>query len=167
MGGRITVLAVVLAGAVAVISTTASPARDGATPPATEAARARIDAFARANFVLIGETAPYGMVNVFHRRGERRARTQVSLHGLEPGLRYRVVGSTRRCSQRRDTSAGRVFGFGIDVVLRDDLFMSSRVTLNMPLTRARTISVFRVSNTLRTLRCSITGTYNTGTGVLT
>ena len=77
----------------------------------------------------------------------RRLRLSVSLHGLEPNARYRLVGSRQPCSRRHQDPAVFSFGFDIDGFpdALEGFLASQPVRANAPLRSASSIRVFERS----------------------
>ena len=69
-----------------------------------------------------------GTVTVVQRGEARRARAVVSLHGLKPATRYRIVGSTKRCREKV-TNFDITFPKGVRTgKTRDDAYQSARIS---------------------------------------
>ena len=147
-------------------STGVSPASDDLSrPEAGSAATPRLLTTAQ----FRGRTVT-GVVQAVQTRRSRRIRLTASLHGLGPGRRYRVVLTTKPC--RRDSIWNEPNHTGIlDVPAQeagDDVLATARVVRRGALRRVRSARIFDLGDPRRRqVACAVSGTYNSGTGVLT
>jgi hypothetical protein len=153
MGARVKVLSATLPlAAVVAITTGVSHAGRPATPP--------VHGYAVGEF----GTVVRGLVDVVQRQGERGAVANVALHGLEPNTRYSLVGSRRPCGF---TPSGFVTFRG--TIRSDDdgeAFVRVGVALRRSLRTVRSLALVE-SGASSAAACAITGTYDSGTGILT
>jgi len=162
MGARRSCLALLVIAATSASTTTAIAEEERDATPARPAGQAGVHAFA--SVILIGETTPYGIVNVAQRAGSRRAQLYASMQKLKPNTSYRIVGSTRGCGQTAVTSA-RTFTATVRTDEDGAVKTSTSVSLSRSLARTRTMSAIGAGGA--GLYCRLTGTYDSGTGVLT
>lgn len=90
-----------------------------------------------------------GIVSAAQRGQRRRARLAVSLHGLEPGTSYRLVGSRQRCSTRARRSAEADVPFTLNFELvraMQDVFVTELVGTNGSLRTVKSAQIYEMGS---------------------